>query len=157
MKRNVGINKTTSLDIVALSDAFRRGGRFNKPKTVANIVEAGRKLVGQLSNYYPEYENMDQSTLASGLKDTLLTIAKLAQRLEVDEVILPVRGARQDSFSRFLRDKVLKGLNAPVKISFQKAAYSDKNADAIGMIDSSIKTVLDDGYRGFYNHSIRLD
>lgn len=143
--KNHGFENT--LNIVALSDAFRRHAAFSNPGDVQKLVEDGRKIAVLSSYYYPEYQNLSENRkVDEGIRQVIADIAETAQRLNVDTVILPLTGDRRSWITRRV-NQILKDMDLPVKMSLQKGVYGT-DLSSVGAIDKGIKTVLDQGVRG---------
>lgn len=143
-KNNPGFLKR--IDTLELSDAFRRHAGFDRPKTVAKLVTEARNFAA-LSTWFDPYEKFRHKELQEKLGKSVERMAQLAVRLGVDEITLPVSGDPRSGFARFFEQKVLPGLDLPVAVTLQKAAYS-KDLAQLGPIDLGVKTALDIGIRG---------
>jgi hypothetical protein len=138
----------TRLDLVELSDAFRRHAKFDNQDAVRAIVVEARK-VAVLSTYYhgehpdlPENQSNDER-----IRQEIIRLADLAAKLGADEVVLPHTGDQHSWNARRIQENVLNGLDLPVKMVLQPDEYKRDMSD-IGRIDKRIKTALDVGIRG---------
>ncbi len=69
--KNVGINTVTTIDLVELSDAFRRGAAFSKPKTVEKLVKLTRDFNASLSYHYPDLPTTHEMNVRSAIEGIL--------------------------------------------------------------------------------------
>ncbi|MGZ9097976.1 MAG: hypothetical protein ACXW30_06755 [Micavibrio sp.] len=143
--KNHGFENT--LNIIALSDAFRRHAVFANPADVQKLVEDGRKIAVFSTYYYPEYPTLPENKkVDEKIREVITGIAGTASRLNVDTVILPLTGDRRSWITRRV-NQILKDMDLPVKMSLQKGVYGT-DLSSVGAIDKDIKTVLDEGVRG---------
>lgn len=148
-KKTIGLSEKVNL--IELSDAFRRHAEFDDPRLAQGMVHCSREFLGLLSHYYPEHSELPENKeTANSLKRVLYVMIGMAAAAEVDEIVLPVGG--DNPFADFLRHEVLDKLvpTWDVKLSLQEETYSSDRSD-IGPIDKSIRTVLDEGMRGLVN------
>ena len=149
MVKNCGVE--TILDMVKLSDAFRRHAEFTDADDMKKIVEIGRRIAVQSTYYYPEYPDMPGNRrVDQNIKGDIMEIADIAHRLNIDTVILPLAGDQRSWIAQRIRGIVKTIINPQVKISLQKGPYSI-DLSHLGAIDKGINTVLDDGVRGLVN------
>lgn len=145
--RNSGFK--TSVDLIELSDAFRRHASYKDPLLVQELVKEARQFT-TLSTWYDYSESFRHKDLSMKLTVSVMRIASLAVQLKLDEVTLPVSGDPRSPFASFFTHRVLPELQLPVKVSLQSGEYA-KDLSHIGRIDKRIKTSLDEGLRGMAN------
>lgn len=138
----------TSLDLLALSDAFRRHAAFPNPDIARQLVEEARKVAVLSTYYYTEHADLPENKKVDmQLRGHVREIANLASQIGADHVVLPLTGDRRSWVARRVNNDVLKNLDLPLKVTQQKSVYS-LDLSAIGPIDKEIKTALDKGVRG---------
>ena len=138
----------STINLIKLSDAFRRRADMRNDKTATALVKEARKIAALSTWYYPEYPTGGMNNeVDRKMKKEITRLAEIAARLKVDEVILPLRGDRRSWIARRVEENVLQDLDLPVKVSLQKEEY-DRDLSALGPINRRVKTALDVGLRG---------
>ncbi len=137
------------LDLIELSDIFRRhatlAGTQHAP-VEAELVEAACRFAC-LATWYDPYEKFRHQELARQLADCANLIGTLAARIGMEEVELPVSGAPGNPFADFFKQQVEPLLTPGIDLHLQKGVYR-QDLSSLGAIDSTVKTVLDQGLRG---------
>lgn len=154
MPSQPGFKKT--LDLIKLSDAFRRHAYdCNKDyKVIKELVAESRRFSG-FATWYAPTEQFRHKKLSENLQESLTRIAKLAEKLDVDEVQLPITGDRRSSFTEFFNSMVKPANTSSVDIHLQRGTYTE-NLSTLGKIDRRIKTSIDEGARGLANISTNV-
>ena len=140
---NIGLGKT--INLIKLSDAFRRHAHFDDVETVRELVREASKF-GRLSTWYDPHEKFRHADLKEKFGAITTRIAELAEKLGAKSVELPVTD-KYTSFARFFNKQVLPGLDLPVTAKLQNNEYRT-DLSALGPIDWRYKTAIDKGVRG---------
>jgi len=135
-----------NIDVVELSDAFRRHARFDDAEAVRDLVHEARRFTA-FSTWYDPAETFRHRDLTDSMRHSISRMAALAVRLGADEIELPVSGDPRNPVAGFIQRKVLGLDSLPVKVSLQKGEYN-KDFSLMGRIDRRIKTPIDQGLRG---------
>lgn len=146
MKSKSGSKPKTSglkkkIDLIQLSDEFRRNAAFENPRTVLAIVEEARNFAVLATWHDPS--NRQNDDLCEKLIENVRTLAALAKDLGASEISLPVNGDRRSPFARFFNSNVRPALaDLPVKIRLRKQEYT-RDLSELGPVDHNIRTALD--------------
>lgn len=138
-----------TLDILELSDAFRRG----VGAMPGEMVENARKVMGYASQLYPEYPHLpDNDVTCRRIERLLADMAE--QQIEptwpVTTVILPIDG--RSPIGRMVAEKVnLRYGNVHFKL--QSARYDDTPEMAAHPVKAALDAITPfaQGYRGLAN------
>jgi hypothetical protein len=126
--------------LVSLSDAWRRKAEFNRPKLAAAFNKEARNLCAAV-----QYLDLDGAAAWPGdhTRRSLGRLEKLADRYDIDRVILPVY---EDSPAGEWLTKVLdnRSSDSNVVLDLQSALYVSR-LDKIGKVDARRRTALDYG------------
>jgi len=150
-EKNVGFSN--KVDLIELSDAFRRHAEFDNARLAQELVEHSRALLCILSNYMPEHPSLPENKqVVESMEHRLQYIVGLADAMDMDEVVVPIAD-NGSPLSDLFKEDVLKPVAAisPIKISMPESAYS-ADLSALGPVDKKVKTVFDDGISGFMNY-----
>jgi hypothetical protein len=152
-EKNIGLGR--KINLIKLSDAFRRHAQYDDQKTVAELVREAGKFA-RLSTWYDPYEKFRHGDLAQSLGKSVRHIAELAEKLGAEKVVLPVSGDPASPFAGFFNKHVLPDLDLPVKATLQKKEYNTDLSE-LGPVDWRYKTAIDKGVRGMadINHELR--
>ena len=142
--KNIGLGKT--IDMIELSDAFRRRAPYTSPEAVHDLVLEGHRFAG-LSTWYGPTETFRNRALIGDLGKKVTRMAAQAAALGAESLELPVSGDRRSVFARFFNRHVLPTLDLPVNVSLQTTEYQADLA-YLGPIDKRYHTAIDFGLRG---------
>lgn len=139
------------LNLIVLSDAFRRHAPLPDHDLAESLVDKAREVAVLSTYYYPEYPDLPENRRVDArLRDAIQKIARLAQKMGIDHVVLPLDGDSRSWVAQRLKKSVLKDLESPVRVTLQKTVYRS-DLSSFGPIDKGIKTALDKGVRGMMN------
>ena len=141
---NIGLGRT--IDVIKLSDAFRRHARYDDRKTVRALVHEAARF-SRLSTWYDPQEKFRHAELSEKLSATVQRMADLAVLLGAKGIELPVSGDSRSFFARFFNKKISPVLHLPVTVTLQKKEYKT-DLSHLGRIDWRYKTPIDKGVRG---------
>jgi hypothetical protein len=152
-----------TIDIISLSDHFRRHADFGDEHYLARIlVKEGKKFCNFLTWYdlwADAYETKKgdhgmaintviarNRQVVEQLREIISTMVMTADHYGAKEIVLPL--SVQDPHSDMIKKRILDGLSPRVKVSFQEGTY-DTNLEHVGRIDHRFSTAIDEGRRGF--------
>lgn len=149
-----------TLDLIELSDRFRRfGAPLPVQQDVAKkLVNAARVFATRLTYYYPEY-GIKASVNAQPIRNLAQSVSEISALLHeagYSSAILPLNEAYPDAqkMRRILgldSVNVQGGDKVALLLQANGAEYNlDLSAQGYAM-DCTIKTVLDEGYRGGFS------
>ncbi len=150
---NIGIGR--KINLIKLSDAFRRHAEYDNREIVAALVKEAGKFA-RISTWFDPGEEFRHKELKQNLGASVQRMADLAAQLGAEKLVLPVSGDPRSSFAEFFNEKVLPRLDLPVKAKLQKKEYNT-DLSHLGPIDWRYKTAIDKGVRGMadINHELR--
>jgi hypothetical protein len=136
------------LDLIELSDAFRRHASFENQQDMKALVKKAREFAVLTTHYFGEYPALPENRKNDeNLRRCVLEIADMARVLKIDSVVLPCADGPDSWVAGRINDEVLRDLDLRVKFSLQKEAYGI-DFSSLGPIDADIPTALDEGVRG---------
>ena len=148
--------KKKAVDLVELSDAFRRHATYRNPELVAKLVKEARWFAATSTNYdggYPQLGSNDD--VDSYLIKCLKRISDIAVQLGIEKITLPVDGDRRSWNARRIQKNVLKDIDLPVRFVLQDTEYN-RDLSHVGPINWRFKTALNEGIRGVAKINDRL-
>ena len=150
--RGVDMKKYTfgkKVDLVELSDVFRRHAGFDDQDTAKKLVKATRRVACLSTWYMPEYGQKfgHNKSVDEEITKEIKRMVKLAEKLKIKEIVLPFEKHEDSWIAKRIQKKVLDNLSLPVTVRLRTGSYRRDNVE-FGRIDKRIKTALDKGVRG---------
>lgn len=151
---------TAKIDLIELSDVFRRHAHFSRKGTLQKneaklLVEATRRIVCLSSWHLPEYRNIIGNTQVDcEIQKEILNISLIAQRAGLQKITLPLKYNRRDWHAASVKS-LFGNLRLPVSVRMRKGDYKI-DMSSFGKIDKEVKTALDIGIRGLLPIEPRL-
>ena len=150
------------LDLLELSDKFRRAsGPANKHQAF-ELVQLTKKLGGELTWYYPEYRDKSElnARAAKNIAQTIHEIARRAKQQGFNSVTLPLT-TEMDGYKNltagWLKRAVLDKENFDVPVMLAPAPYDvDLSGEGPINLDHTELTILDENIVGVTDRSDRV-
>ena len=134
-------------DLIELSDHFRRSVAFENHEAVAQIVAQAHKFANEVTwiDLGLPANNEINRTTANFQKQILTDMISAAKEAGLKSLVLPLH--KNSPFAKFVQSEILDAHDFGMAISFRSSEYK-KDLAEIGAIDTSVKTILDEGVRG---------
>jgi len=149
--KNYHINNKTKINLIELSDIFRRSAaKFDNEFLAKKLVKATKRIVVLSTYYMPEYPNLPENKLIDKkIKAELENILGLIKYTNINEIILPFEDHKDFWQANRIKNKIIDRLltSSSIKIKLHIGQY-DKDNSFFGAINKSVKTALDKGIRG---------